>query len=274
MGRRTDSLTRPQWPNGARCAVTLSFDVDAESSYLIRGDTWAKRLTSLSQGRYGITCGLPRILDLLDEHDVKATFFVPGWTAEHHAAAIGEILRSGHEIGHHGYLHERPDTLSPMQERSVMQQGLEAIERAIGVRTVGYRSPAWEITPTTLELLNEFGFLYDSSGMGQDVPYVESHGTYSMLELPVQWLLDDWPLFGFNGETGQIANPSRVYEIWSEEFDGLYEERGYFMLTMHPEVSGRPHRIALLDRLIRHVKEKPDVWWATGEQVARHCRAG
>ena len=271
MGRRTDSLTRMEWPNGARCAVTLSFDVDAESSVLIRGEQFAHRLTSLSHGRYGIRRGLPRILDLLDEHGIPATFFVPGYTAEQHAEDLREVLRSGHEIGHHGYMHERPDTLSPDQERTVMHRGLEAIEQTLGVRTVGYRSPAWEITPTTLELLNAYGFLYDSSGMGNDTPYFENHGSQRVLELPVHWLLDDWPLFGFNGETGHISNPDKVFEIWSQEFEGLYREGGYFMLTMHPEVSGRPHRIALLDRLIRHIRQRPDVWWATGEQVARHC---
>ena len=271
MGRRTESLPRMAWPHDARCAVTLSFDVDAESGYLCRGEHYARRLTSLSQGRYGIRRGLPRILDLLDDRGIRATFYVPGYTAELYPHEIGEIRRSGHEIGHHGYLHERPDTLSPEQERVVMERGLEALERTAGVRPAGYRSPAWEITPTTLELLGELGFLYDSSGMGDDLPYVERHGERSILELPVQWLLDDWPQFGYGIDGGgQIANPDKVFQIWSEEFDGLYEEGGYFMLTMHPEVIGRPHRMALLDRLIRHIKGYPDVWWATAEQVARH----
>jgi peptidoglycan/xylan/chitin deacetylase (PgdA/CDA1 family) len=274
MGRRTGSLTSIEWPGGACCAVTLSFDVDAESAYLIRGEHYANRLTSLSQGRYGIRRGLPRILDLLDEHGIRATFFVPGYTAERYPEEIGEIRRSGHEIGHHGYLHERPDTLSPEQERTAIMKGLEALERAVGVRPVGYRSPAWEITPTTLALFNEFGFLYDSSGMGDDLPYLERHGEHSILELPVQWLLDDWPQFGFDSDNGgQIANPDKVFQIWSQEFDGLHAEGSYFMLTMHPEVSGRPHRMALLDRLIRHINARPGIWWATGEDVARHCAA-
>ncbi|MDB5074567.1 MAG: putative hydrolase [Chloroflexi bacterium] len=271
MGRRVDSLPRVSWPEGARCAVTLSFDVDAESAALNRGEEYAKRLTSLSQGRYGIHRGLPRILDLLDEHAIQATFFVPGYTAEQHAEAIREIHRSGHEIGHHGYLHERPDRLSPEQELVVIERGIAALDRVVGVRPVGYRSPAWEITPTTLQCLNACGFLYDSSCMGSDIPYVERHGDHQMLELPVQWLLDDWPLFGFDGDNGgQISNPDKVFEIWAAEFDGLYKEGGYFMLTMHPEVSGRPHRVALLDRLIRHIRDHVGVWWATAEQVARH----
>ena len=274
MGRRSDSLSSIAWPAGARCAVTLSFDVDAESAYLIRGEEYGRRLTSLSQGRYGIRRGLPRILDLLDAHAIRATFFVPGYTAELYPQEIGEIRRSGHEIGHHGYLHERPDTLSPEQERTVIMKGLEALDHAVGVRPVGYRSPAWEITPTTLALFNEFGFLYDSSGMGDDLPYLERHGEHSILELPVQWLLDDWPQFGFDPDNGgQIANPDKVFQIWSQEFDGLYAEGSYFMLTMHPEVSGRPHRMALLDRLIQYIKAKSGIWWATGEEVARHCAA-
>lgn len=272
MGRRMEALRRITWPDGARCAVSLSFDVDAESGYLCMGEQYARRLTSLSQGRYGIRRGLPRILDLLDEHGIQATFFVPGYTAKLYPDEIGEIGRSGHEIGHHGYLHERPDTISAEEERRVIQKGLEALDSAVGVRPVGYRSPAWEITPTTLDLLVEHGFLYDSSGMGDDVPYLESYGDRSILELPVQWLLDDWPQFGFDIESGgQIANPDKAFEIWSREFEGLYAEGGYFMLTMHPEVIGRPHRIALLRRLIEHIKAHQGVWWATGEQVARHC---
>jgi peptidoglycan/xylan/chitin deacetylase (PgdA/CDA1 family) len=271
MGRRIESLTHIAWPDGARCAVSLSFDVDAESGYLCHGEQYARRLTSLSQGRYGIRRGLPRILDLLDEHGIRATFFVPGYTAELYPDDIREVRSSGHEIGHHGYLHERPDTITADEERTVMQRGLDALDKAVGVRPVGYRSPAWEITPTTIELLVEHGFLYDSSGMGDDVPYIETHGHNSILELPVQWLLDDWPQFGYGLDSGgQIANPDKAFEIWSREFDGLYAEGGYFMLTMHPEVIGRPHRVALLHRLIEHIKAHPSVWWATGEQVARH----
>jgi peptidoglycan/xylan/chitin deacetylase (PgdA/CDA1 family) len=252
--------------------VTLSFDVDAESGNLGMGEVWARRLTSLSQGRYGIRRGLPRILDLLDIHGIRATFFVPGYTAEIHAEAIREIARSGHEIGHHGYLHERPDTLGPEQERAVLEKGLEAIERVVGIRTIGYRSPSWEITPTTLELLQTFGFLYDSSGMGDDQPYIEQSGDYRMLELPVQWILDDWPHFGYeNGYHGQIADPAKVFAIWSAEFDGLYEEGGHFVLTMHPEVIGRPHRMAMLAQLIDYINRRPNVWWAAAEDVAAHC---
>ncbi len=272
MGTRVDALPRITWPNGARCAVTLSFDVDAESGVLAGGEEFALRLTSLSQGRFGIRRGLPRILDLLDGHGICATFFVPGYTAELHPEAIGEIVAAGHEIGHHGYLHERPDTISPEEERVVMLRGLRALEDSIGVRPVGYRSPAWEITPTTLELLDEFDFLYDSSCMGDNVPYLERYGEHSILELPVEWTLDDWPQFGYvGGHGGRIENPSKVFEIWSQEFDGLYAEGAYFMLTMHPEVIGRVHRIALLKRLIEHIQSKGDVWWATGEEVARHA---
>ncbi len=272
IGKRAAGRSRIAWPGGAVCAVTLSFDVDAESGNLGMGDVWARRLTSLSQGRYGILRGLPRILDLLDMHGIRASFFVPGYTAETHPDAIREIARSGHEIGHHGYLHERPDTLSPQQEREVLEKGLEAIERVVGVRTVGYRSPSWEITPTTLELLQTYGFQYDSSGMGDDQPYVERSGDYRMLELPVQWILDDWPHFGYeNGYMGQIADPNKVFAIWSAEFDGIYEEGGHFVLTMHPEVIGRPHRMAMLAQLINYINRRPNVWWAAGEDVAAHC---
>jgi peptidoglycan/xylan/chitin deacetylase (PgdA/CDA1 family) len=252
LGPRTAQLARVTWPDGARCAVTLSFDVDAESGYLCRGQEYARRLSSLSQGRYGIRRGLPRLLDLLDKHGLHATFFVPGDTAERYPQEISAVRANGHEIGHHGYLHERPDTLSPEQERVVLERGLTALEQTLGVRPVGYRSPAWEITPTTLALLEEYGFLYDSSCMGEDVPYLEQDAGHRLLELPVQWLLDDWPHFAYDGDGGRApAAPETVYQIWAAEFDGLYAEGGYFLLTMHPEVIGRPHRLALLERRSR-----------------------
>jgi peptidoglycan-N-acetylglucosamine deacetylase len=173
------------WPDGARVAVCLTFDVDAEAGYLGEDEEYARRLTSLSEGRFGVTRGIPRILGLLRELGVPATFFVPGHTADHHRSVVDRILTDGHEIAHHGYLHLRSDKVPAQDQRDEIERGFEALERAGVPRPRGYRSTSWEVTPETFALLVEHGFEYDSSFMGDDRPYVEEWSGRRLLELPV-----------------------------------------------------------------------------------------
>lgn len=161
------------WPAGAAVAVSFTFDVDAESGFLGDGPEYARRLTTLSEGRFGVVRGLPRILELLAAHAIPATFFVPGHTADAHPAAVRAILDGGHEVGHHGYLHLRTDRISLPEQRDEIERGLAALDRVGAPRPVGYRSPAWEMTEETFDLLAAAGFAYDSSCMGDDRPYVE-----------------------------------------------------------------------------------------------------
>lgn len=267
------------WPNGAKCAVALTFDEDGECIPLLYDPPNArKRLALQSEGTYGPNVGTPRILDLLDKHGINGTFFTPGFVAERHPDLMREIIARGNELGHHGYLHERPDFVDEAEEERIMIRGLEALEGITGVRPRGYRSPAWELKPTSPALIKKYGFLYDSSLMGDDVPYLIDAGDDGehLLEIPVQWMNDDWPHFGFcsipalgNG----ISSPQAVYEIWSEEFAGYHEYGGCFVLTMHPFVIGHPSRIRLLNRLIEYMKTFEGVWFATLEQIAEHALA-
>jgi peptidoglycan/xylan/chitin deacetylase (PgdA/CDA1 family) len=234
----------------------------------------ARRMSFMSEGAYGPKVGVHYILELLDLYEIKASFFIPGRVVELHPDVVQEIHRRGHDVGHHGYMHERPDTLNDEQEEKVLLKGLEILENTTGQRPRGYRSPAWELKPSSPALLLKHGFEFDSSLMGYDTPYWIKTSSGSLLELPVYWKNDDWPQFGYvsvpsigNG----ISAPSKGLEVFAEEFNGLYARGGFFNMTMHPFLAGRPSGLAVLERLIRHIRGFPRVWWARLGEVADYC---
>lgn len=253
------------------CTVILSFDFDAESLWRSLGlDT----PTPLSRGQYGARVGVPRILALLESHGIPATFFVPADTARRRPEIVRQIHDSGHEIGHHGDMHESPANLSPEEEKRILETGIRTLEELTGEKPRGYRSPAWDLSPNSIRLFQECGFLYDSSMMGDDFrPYMLTHegNETNVLEIPVSWELDDAPHFLFNFFPAYLVGmsaPSKVLEIWVSEFEGAYAEKGVFTLTMHPQIIGRYHRVRMLEDLIRHMKGRPGVRFATCAQVA------
>jgi peptidoglycan-N-acetylglucosamine deacetylase len=258
-----------KWPDGYRAAVSLCFDVDAESGWIDDAENH-RRLALLSTGAYGRRTGVPRILDLLARHGLKAQFFIPGYTAEIDRKLVEMIHADGHPIGCHGYYHERTDGLSYEQEDEILAKSKAILLDITGVTPTGYRAPVWEVTPQTLELLGKHGFTFDSSLMGDDVPYAIQAGGRRLLELPVTWLLDDWEQFAYSAVPqvgGVIEEPDKVLRLWKSEFDALYREGRYFMLTMHPELIGRASRIAMLDALITHMKQHEDVWFCTPQEL-------
>lgn len=261
------------WPRGADAAVSFTFDVDAEAGWLGEDPSYARRLTTLSEGRYGVVRGMPRILRLLAEHGVRATFFVPGHTAELYPALVEEILARGHEVGHHGHLHLRSDQVSAAEQRAEIEQGIAALAAAGAPAPAGYRSTSWELTPETFDLLIEHGFGYDSSCMGDDRPYYESWGGRSLLELPVHWSLDDWPRYGWNIDTGgNTAAPGELYASWLAEYRMARAEHRHVVYTMHPEVIGRPQRFVELERLVAEIAAQGGAWQAPLADVAAHVR--
>jgi peptidoglycan-N-acetylglucosamine deacetylase len=259
------------WPTGAQCAVMFTYDCDAETLWISRDPSNWKRPGTLSQGTYGAKVGLPRILELLRDYRLKATFFVPGWTAEKYVDRIQAVLRDGHEVGHHGYLHEWIDPEFPEQEREALEKGLTALKTALGVRPVGYRSPAGETSQNLVALLAEYGFLYDSSLQDDINPYqLKTVGGFpGPIELPWHWSLDDAPymLFSLKNPRPMMTN-SHVLEIWREEFQAIYQLGGLFNLVCHPQVIGRPSRLELLRQFIDFTMKFPNVWYATGQEVA------
>lgn len=265
-------LVPPRWPGGARVAVGLSFDFDNETPALRDGQTSP---ALMAQGEYGARAGLPRILRLLDTYQIPATFFIPAISAKLHPHAVREILARGrHEIALHGWIHERNSLLSEEEERELMRRSIEALQEITGRRPVGIRTPSWDFSPWTMALIREFGLLYDSSLMADDRPYevlLEGVPT-GVVELPVEWILDDYPYFGMDRQSAvrPHTTPEEVFSIWRDEFDQAYEEGTMFILTLHPHIIGHRSRIVLLERLIRHMRQRPGVWFATHEEIARY----
>ena len=263
------------WRDNKKCAVLLTFDFDAESLWETTGNH--NTPTYMSRGEYGSRVGVPRILSLLDKYQIRATFFVPGITAERHRAVVREIQARGHEIGHHGYRHESPTDLSLDEERAVLEKGFEILEAVTGERPCGYRSPAWDLSDNSIQLFQEYGFLYDSSMMADDFqlyPLELNNQQLDIIEIPVAWELDDAPHYMFNlyPYRAGMSAPSKVYEIWAAEFEGAYASSGVYTLTMHPQISGRYHRLQMLEQLIQYMAGHPDVWFATCTEVVNDWR--
>ena len=267
------SLKPARWKDGARACVALSFDPDHETGVLREGSTSVGRL---SQGQYGSRAGIPRILELLRRHDLKASFFVPGVVAKLYPDEQKHIVADGHEIGMHGWIHERTSPLPEEVERELMARAFDTLTKATGQQPVGVRVPSWDFSPNTLKLIREMGLLYDSSLMADDEPYelVEDGVPTGVVELPVEWIKDDAPYFNMNRFEAirPYTPPSGVLEIFRREFDGAVAEGGLFLLTLHPHISGHRSRMAILEELVRHMKATPGIWFATHEEVARYCK--
>lgn len=269
-----------RWPEGIRAAACFTFDVDAESPILFDHPETAGWLDVMSHQAYGPRTGTPRILRVLDRQGIQATFFVPGYTAERWPDVVRSIRDAGHEIAHHGYLHEGAHSAADeaTEERRLLR-GLEALDTVAGVRPIGYRAPMWEISHRLPALLARHGFVYDSGLMDADHPYhlatSPEPDAPTIVELPAHWALDDWEPYnylpGITG-TGLIASPADVIARWTLELEALVEEGGLFMLTNHPFVSGRASRAAGLERLIARAREIDGLWIATAAEIAAHVR--
>lgn len=265
------------WPEGKRCAVAIGWHVDAESGPLASDPRNKDHLNALSEGAYGISTAIPRILAMHAALEIPGTFFVPGYVADLHPTAVKAITDAGHEVGHHGYLHENVLSLSVKDERNVFQHGYEALQRATGRAPVGWSAPWWGVRQNTVELLSERGLLYDCSLMEFDTPYLLSTKAGDLIELPISPVLDDWALYGMSlspdGGGGVNTTAEVAYQTWKEEFDGMRRFGCFFTTTFHPNLTGRPGRLNMMYRLIEYMKSFDDVWWATCEQVARHVQA-
>ncbi len=264
-------LKPAEWPGGNRVAVALSFDVDNATMALSQGNL---DYEVLSRGEYGAVDGLPRILRLLDKQKVPASFFIPAVSSLLHPQMIPDILsRKVHEIGIHGWIHERLPVLNDeKEEQRLLDQSIETLTKAMGKRPVGYRAPSWKFSKYTLAQVKAAGFLYDSSLMASDDAYeINLDGKPTgLVELPIERIVDDAPYFG--AADGSMPSPEHVLEVFRSEFDVAWDERGLYVLTMHPHYMGHRSRVAILDRLITHMKSKGGVWFATHEDIAKHLK--
>ena len=260
------------WPDGARSALFIGFDVDGETAWIGNTPANADRLVTVSHGGYDGRVGIAQILELMDELALKATFFIPGWTALAHRAQCEAIVAAGHEIGHHGYFHRRPERADLTGAREEIDRGFEALERALGVRPVGYRAPSGENFPELLQYLAQSGIRYSSS-FRDDIRHYR-HVLPSgpgPVEIPVNYAFDDWN-FGMTSRVDPrpIFGRDAVLPLWIDEFEATHSWGGCTTMVLHPQVSGRPMRWRLLRDFLLHVKRTPDVWIATGVEIAEH----
>ena len=265
------------WPAGYTAAACLTFDMDAESAVLTTDISSISRMSPMSHQSYGPLTGVPRILALLRRHDIRATFFVPGYSAQRYPEVTRSIADAGHEIAHHSYFHENTIGMDEKTEADMIDLGLRALHDVAGVRPSGYRAPMWEMNYHTPKLLAERGFWYDSSLMDSDHPYVlavdPEPETATLVEVPVSWGLDDWEQYAFLPSligSGVIESPAKALEIWTLELEAMHRLGAAFVLCCHPFLSGRPSRAEALDRLIERMKALPGLWITTVGDLAGH----
>lgn len=260
------------WPAGKRCAVNFSLDLDAESPHVFanRGKPVAG-LSEIELRRYGPRQGVARVLELLRRHGLRGSFFVPGLVAATYPDLLPALLKAGHEIGYHSYYHERLDMVGSAEAEDNLAATIDVFARQTGLKHLGYRSASWEHTPDTFRQLIRAGIGYDSSLMGFDHPY-EIEG---LVEIPVTWTIDDALYFRYtNGPRDKThpANPAAVLESWVEDFEGLREWGGLFMITVHDWISGRVQRLRMLDRLFERIRRCEDAWICTPGETANYHR--
>ena len=206
------------------------------------------------------------MLEALERHGVAATVFVPGRTAERHPDRVRDVVAAGHELGHHGYTHTHPGRLSAGDEEREFALAAEVLA-AYGAPVTGYRSPAWDFSAATMGILERHGMAYSSNLMDDIRPYRHPSG---VVELPVHWLLDDAPHFWFSNAswTKAIQPPREVLQMWLDELEAIHRLGGLTVFTMHPQIFGRPSRLAILDDLLAHVTARGDIWIATCAEIA------
>lgn len=270
---RTVPSTEVAWPGEYRSAAAFTFDIDAETAVLSGAPQLRDHVSVMSQQSYGPTFGVPRLLRMLGEREVRSTFFAPAYTAERYPHTIEQIIEAGHEVAYHGYLHEPLAGKSLAEETAILDRSIEVLQGRFGVRPVGYRAPFWEYNWHSPALLAERGFLYDSTLMNADHPYPIATSAGELIELPINWGLDDWGYYCFiPGVSGnaQYTPPRDVAEMWKFDADSVLDERGLWILTNHPFLSGRPARVNALETVIEAVQQRGDTWVASLGEIAEH----
>jgi peptidoglycan/xylan/chitin deacetylase (PgdA/CDA1 family) len=271
--RATVSGGRTVWPDGKRSALLLTYDMDADSSWISRG---LDEPVARSAGQFEVNVGTPCILELMKWFGLKSTFFTPGWIAEQYPAMVEAVIRDGHEIGLHGYLHEPPPKLSEAEEIEAVRRGSAALEAVTGVRPVGYRSPIWQFSANTVRILHQAGFKYTSDFMHTLLPtWNEVNGVpIDMINLPGSWVLDDAVYFQFHITIRTaMRRAADVLEIYKEEFRAVHGCGGLFVLVMHPQLSGRPSRVLMLKEFMDYVKGFEGVWLPRPIEVVDYWRS-
>ena len=264
------------WPDGAKCAAAITFDIDTDSilhlEHRERADTM---LSSLSWLKYD-EIAVPRILDMYRKCGIKQTFFYPAWCMERYPHLVDMILEGGHEIAAHGYIHEDPNKLPQEEEHYWLRRQIEVIEKMTGQRPRGWRGPLYNASKYSPDLLIEEGFIYDATLMGDDVPYILKTAQGSVMELPSHWAMDDWPHYTHSMDMNYmmtIKSPDEAMNVFMSEFEAMYDFGGLWVTVWHPFVSGRLARCRRVLQMIEYMQNKGGVWFATMEEIALHVQA-
>jgi peptidoglycan/xylan/chitin deacetylase (PgdA/CDA1 family) len=276
MFRESALIDNPiPWPNGARCAVAVTWDVDCDSSlHWYNPDTADTLMATQAAGRYDLIA-LPRIIEVMNERDLRQTFFFPGWCIERYPHQIEALLAAGHEIGLHGYLHERSNEMSAEHEAEALRRGVNAFVKYVGRKPRGWRAPSFAFSKHSLSFLLEHGFEYDSSLMGDDLPYAIENKDGRLLEFPIEWTLDDWPHYVHNRDFRYlmpISAPHRAIDVFRAEFEAAWLYGGLWISIWHPFVSGRPARLHAALGLIDEMRAKGGVWFARLDEICDHVQ--
>lgn len=272
-----------QLPPGKRIAVNLGVDFDAQSLWLGAFNNPSPAM--MARGEFGAEVGVPRLLEVFKRAGIKTTWFTPGHTVDTFTDACKAIQADGHEFGHHGYYHENPTKIKRDTEKRLIELAFASYDKQLGIKPVGYRSPYWDYSENTLDLVEEFGFIYDSSLMGRDlVPYRPRRWQVNwekanvagkmanVVEIPVNWYLDDFPPLAYVGgiQPGQ-QDTDTIYRRWQDIFDYAYErvENGVYATAVHPQIIGQAHHMLFFEKLIAYISSKDGVWFATCEEIAK-----
>lgn len=264
-----------KWPEGKKSCLFLSFDFDGETAWLDENpNNWRNEVT-LSHGGYGARVGVDKILELLKQIGVSATFFVPAWVAESHTNKCERILNAGHEIGHHGTFHLKPDFNEQEASFQEIDRGFEILDRVLGVQPIGYRAPLGENCGLYLEHLMNKGIRYFSSWRDDVFPYrhVLGNGKAGPMELPANYFFDDWMHGMIKGSSRNLVPREQVLAMWSDELLETHEWGGLTTTIFHPQVSGRPSRFRILREFMEIALDIDDLWISNGQKIYRHLIA-
>jgi peptidoglycan/xylan/chitin deacetylase (PgdA/CDA1 family) len=266
----------PTWPEGNRCAVALAFDVDGPTGDAMLDGSLLQNLRYFSEGAYGPWKALPRLLNLLAEYDLKATFFVPTWIVQHWTDRCEAILSGGHEIAYHGHRHEVFIDCPPQRQLEIMTISREIFQNRLGVTPVGFRTPSGDWSEETANLLSDFGVIYSSSMRGDDRPYfhLRGDGSRTLVEIPARWDIDDYTALAyfedpdFPAGLDRISDYRSVEQNWCREFQGYYRDGLCWTTILHPKVVGKPGRLGILEGLFKDIRRHENVWIARCAEVA------
>ena len=264
------------WPNGARCACAITFDIDTDSILHLEHHERASTMVSTNSWLKYDEIAIPRILEMYRRYEIKQTFFYPAWCMERYPALVDMILKDGHEIAAHGYLHENPNSLTAEEELYWFERQIDVIVKMTGQKPRGWRAPLYNYSKHSLDYMIDQGMIYDASLMADDVPYIIKSDKGQVIELPSHWAMDDWPHFTHAPDMHYmmpIKSPDEAMNVFMAEFEAMHKYQGLWVTVWHPFVSGRLARCDRVGTMIEEIQNRGDVWFATMEEIARHIQS-